>query len=259
MKYEIVDVTPDNLGSYDLFCKKSKPKEAGYQNKIGWYNKRFDDGLRIKLLRVDEGKKDLVSRGFIEYVPAENGWRAINAPGYMLVHCIWVIGRNKKKGYGSELLSACIEDAKNLGKSGVVSVVSKGNWLPGIKLFNKFDFEIVDKAAPAFELSVMKFGDHPDPSFPTNWEERAAKFGKDLTVIKTSQCPYIEDATGNALGAAEELGIPAKVVELQSAKEVQEKSPTVYGIFNVVYDGKILSHYQLLKKEFVKYLEEARG
>ena len=28
-EYEIVDVTPGNLERYDLFCKKSKPKEAG--------------------------------------------------------------------------------------------------------------------------------------------------------------------------------------------------------------------------------------
>ena len=258
-EYDIVDVTPANLERYDLFCKKSKPKEVGYQQKSVWFRDRFAEGLRIKLLRVDEGKKDLVSRGFIEYVPAEYGWRVVNADGYMLIHCIWVVGRNKKKGYGTELLQACIEDARQSGMKGVAVVASKGNWLPGPELFAKHGFELVDTAPPVFELKVRRFNDAPDPYFPTDWDARLARYGKGLTIVRSHQCPYIDDATDIILDAAEELCMESKVVELATSSQVQERSPSVYGAFNVVYDGKLVSYCWLSKKDAPRVLKELRG
>lgn len=257
--YEIVDVTPENLDRYDLFCKKSKPKEPGYQQKLAWHHDRFKEGLRIKLLMVDEGKPYKVSRGFIEYIPAEQGWRVVNAPGYTLIHCIWVVGKHKKKGYGSRLLETCIEDARQAGMKGVAVVASKGNWLPGLKLFLKHSFQKVDEASPVFELLVKKFTNAPDPSFPADWDERLKKFGKGLTIVRTNQCPYLEDATNIFLDAAKDLGMEGKVVVLKSSAEVQERSPSAYGAFNVVYDGKLVSYCWIVKKDAPKVLAEARG
>ncbi len=258
-EYDIVDVTPTNLERHDLFCKKSKPKEAGYRNKTSWFENRFDEELRIKLLRVDEGKKNLVSRGFIEYIPAESGWRVVNADGYMLIHCIWVVGRNKKKGYGSKLLAACVEEAKSSGKRGVAVVAGRGNWLTDPKFFTERGFSAVDTAPPAFELLAMKFGAAADPSFPTDWEARLRRFGSGLTIVRSHQCPYVDDATGIILDAAEELGMETKVVELTTAKEVQERAPSAYGIFNIVYDGKLVSYCWLSRKDAPKVLAEAKG
>ncbi len=258
-EYEITDVTPGNLERYDLFCKKSKPKEVGYQQKSAWFRERFAEGLRIKLLRVDEGKKDLVSRGFVEYIPAEYGWRVVNADGYMLIHCIWVVGRNKKKGYGSKLLAACVEDARRSGMKGVAVVAGKGNWLPDPKFFTKRGFKAVDTAPPAFELLAMKFGDAAGPSFPTDWDARLRRFGSGLTIVRSHQCPYIDDAANIILDAAKELGMETKVVELATAKEVQERAPSAYGIFNIVYDGRLVSYCRLSKKDAPKVLAEARG
>jgi L-amino acid N-acyltransferase YncA len=254
-EYEIVDVTPDNLVSYDLFCKKSKKKEPGYANKVKWYNKRFEEGLRIKLLCVDEGKPELVSRGFIEYIPTESGWRVVNAPDYMLIHCIWVVGKNKKKGYGSELLDLCVEDAKSTGKNGVAVVVSKKPWLPGPKLFTNHGFFKVDTAPPAFELMVKKFNDAPDPSFPTDWDKRVESFGIGLTIVHTPQCPYFEDAKRFILDSAKDMGMDARVVELKTSQEVQERSPTAYGVYGVVFNGKLKSYAWISEKDTVKLLE----
>jgi ribosomal protein S18 acetylase RimI-like enzyme len=257
--YEIVDVTPENLDRYDLFCKKSKPKEPCYQNKLAWYLDQFKHGLRIKLLMVDEGKPYKVSRGFIEYIPAENGWRVVNAPGYTLIHCIWVVGRHKKKGYGSELLRQVLDDARSQGKKGVAVVASKGNWLPGLKLFLKHGFQKVDEAPPVFELLVHKFTDAPDPSFSTDWDRRAQAFGKGLTIVRTVQCPYILDATDIITSAAKKLGIKSRVVDLETSKEVQDSAPSAYGVFNVVYNGKVISYSWISKKDAPKVMKKARG
>ncbi|NLI99171.1 GNAT family N-acetyltransferase [bacterium] len=257
--YEIVDVTADNLGQYDLFCQKSKAKEKGYKEKVGWFRERSKEGLKIKLLMVDEGKKDLVSRGFIEYTPAEHGWRVVDAPGYMLIHCIWVVGKHKKKGYGARLLKACIKDAEEAGKKGVTVIASDANWLPGKKIFINHGFEIVDKAPAVFDLLVKRFTPSPPspaPSFPADWEARLKRYPKGLTILRTRQCPYTEDATGIALKTAKERNIEARAVELATSKDVQTLSPSAYGVFSIVYNGNLLSYHYLLEKDLAARLDE---
>jgi len=127
--HEIVSVTPENLDRYDLFCKKSKPKEAGYSNKTVWFNEHYATGLRMQLLHIDEGKKQKVSRGFVEYIPGEAAWRAVNAQGWLFIHCLWVVGRNKGRGYGTQLLKTCLNDAKENGFAGVAMLTTNGNFL----------------------------------------------------------------------------------------------------------------------------------
>ncbi|MBN2379499.1 GNAT family N-acetyltransferase [candidate division WOR-3 bacterium] len=256
--YEIIDVTPENLDRYDLFCKKSKPKEVCYQNKLAWYREEFKKGLRIKLLMVDEGKPYKVSRGFVEYIPAEHGWRVVNAPGCILIHCIWVVGRHKKKGYGAELLQLVLDDAKAQGKNGVVVLASTGNWAPSPAFLGKYGFVKVDQAPPSFLLMVHKFADAADPSFPDDWDKRAQALGKGLTVVRTVQCPYLLDATDIVVDEAKKQRMEASIIDLKTPKEVQQRSPSAYGVFNVVYNGHILSYCWISKKDVPAVLAEAK-
>ena len=83
-----------------------------------------------------------------------------------------------------------------------------------------------------------------------DWEARAKRFGKGLTVLRSDQCPYLEDATNTLLEAAEEKGFKSPVVELKTAAEAREVSPSPYGVFNVVQDGRFLGYRHLLKEEF---------
>jgi hypothetical protein len=103
---------------------------------------------------------------------------------------------------------------------------------------------------------VHRFGSAPEPTLPIDWDARAKAFGRGLTVIRTPQCPYIENATSGILSFAEARGIKAKAVELKTAKEVQERSPFAYGVFGTVLDGKPLAYQYLLEKDFDKLLQE---
>ena len=103
---------------------------------------------------------------------------------------------------------------------------------------------------------ALRFGSAPAPSLPDNWGERAQAFGHGLTVIRTPQCPYIENGARDILTFAKEKGIRARSVELKSAQEVQEKSPSAYGVFGTVLDGKLLAYQYLLQKDFDKLLLE---
>ena len=254
-KVKIVSVNADNVDAEGFFCYKSKPKSEGYGRKLDWLKQRFSEGLRIKILY--EGKR---SFGFIEYIPGEFAWRAIKANGYLVVHCIWVVGRGKKKGYGSRLLNECVEDAREMGKHGVAMVTSSRHWLAGKKLFLKNGFEVVDQAPPSFELLVKRFDDGaPLPTFPQDWDERASRYGAGLTVVYANQCPYIRDAVQQYVDLAEEKGVEARVVKVTSSQEVQDTAPSAYGVFNVVYDGRLVTYHYMGKKEKEALIELWKG
>jgi ribosomal protein S18 acetylase RimI-like enzyme len=241
---EIVTVDAANVGEQGFFCYKSKPKSVGYGQKLDWLRQRFSEGLRIKILY--EGERSV---GFIEYMPGEFAWRAVNAAGYTLIHCIWVVGKAKGQGYGRRLLDGCLQDARQAGAHGVAMVTSKRTWLAGKKLFLKAGFEVVDQAPPCFELLVKRFDAAPLPLFPRNWQERRARFGSGLTVVRSGQCPYIEDAVREVMRMAGEQGVTARVVRPTSGQELQESAPSPYGVFDIVYDGELHSYQYLGRKE----------
>ena len=161
---EVVPVNVGNLATRGYFCRKSKMKTLGNQRKVDWATERFGEGLEIEIV-YDDGR----SVGFVEHLPGEHAWRAVVADGYTLIHCIWVVGRAKGKGYGSQLLGRVEASAQAQGRNGVAMVVSSGNWLADEMLLTKHGYTVVDEAPPSFRLMVKSFGDGPVPRFPTNW------------------------------------------------------------------------------------------
>ena len=212
---------------------------------------RFEEGLRIKILFEDKR-----SVGFIEYIPGEHTWRVVEAPGYLVIHCLWVVGRAKVKGYGSRLLNECVEDARQQGKSGVVMVSSRGNWLANEKVFLRNGFENVGSAPPSFDLLVKKVKEDPEPVFPQDWEERQKQYSSGVTIVYADQCPYMPDAVQQAVDAFATRGLEAKVVKLENSAEVRAKSPTAYGVFGIVIDGRLFTYHYLGRKELKRLDEE---
>jgi hypothetical protein len=185
----LIEVNKSNVKKTGFFCKMSQKKNEGYQRKLNWLNARFDEGLKIKMLDIKLGL-----RGFIEYIPSKYACRPVYADDYMFIHCLWVVGQSKGKGYSKLLVDECIKDAKKAGMNGVAMIVSEGNWLIGKDILLKMGFESVDKAPPAFDLMVLKFKKCSDPSFPNDWNKRAAKYSDGFTVVRTDQGPYLDDA-----------------------------------------------------------------
>jgi ribosomal protein S18 acetylase RimI-like enzyme len=246
----IIDVTADNVEKTGFFCLMSRRKSEGYQRKLRWLHERFDEGLRIKMLDLSEG-----GRGFIEYIPGEYAWRPVEASGYLFIHCLWVVGKSKGNGYAKLLLRECLADANRCGAQGVAMVTSEGNWLVGKKLLLNRGFKSVDQAPPGYELLAKDIGPAPPPLFPTDWDRRAASFGEGLTVVRTDQCPYLDDAVNTTLEAGRERGLKIRAVELSSAREVRERAPSPYGVFSIVVDGEVLSHYYQPKKKLNELLD----
>lgn len=237
----IIDITEENLDEQNIFCQQSKKKEEGYQAKVAWFRERLQEGMKLKILNVYEGKRGYKTRGFIEYIPSEFTWRGIKAEDYMVIHCIWVVGQNKGKGYGTKLLKECMQDAK--GMNGVAVVTNKkGHWLPNPKLFKKHGFKVVDIVYDTQELWVKKFNESaPEPRFfPL---ARKSEYEKGFTVLTSDQCPYNPAAAKLVKIFAEKRDLPFRLIKLKTAKEAQENGYTPFGTFCIIFNGEYLSYY----------------
>jgi hypothetical protein len=154
-------------------------------------------------------------------------------------------------------------------------LTSNRTWLVSKDILERSGFAELISAPPSFQLMVARFGSGPshgdnsqstalrtgsEASLPQNWEERARAFGRGLTILRTPQCPYVENATSALLSFAEERGIKAKVVEFKTAQEVQKRSPSAYGAFGIVLNGRFLAYSYLSPKDFDKLmLERSQG
>lgn len=249
--FKIIDITDKNVNEYGLFCHKSKFKEMGYKNKLKWFIDKHKQGLRIKLLLVYEGsKRGFRSRGFIEYIPGEYSFRGIEADGWMVIHCLWVIGKIKNEGLGSKLLEECFKDAKNM--NGVVVVTSSKNWLRG-KLFIKNGFEKIDESPP-FELYIKKFKENSNlPKFLVS-KEKNYNYKENLIIIKSDQCPYEYNTIKRIEEMAKNLKIPLRIKYLSCSKDVKNNCFQPFGSFCVLYKGRVISYYPFIGEEIIKVL-----
>lgn len=248
---KIIDLNEDNFSEIGLACYTRRKDREGYQRSVRWLKERFAEGMKIKIIR-DEG------RGLIEYIPGEYAWRAAHAEGYMFIHCLWVVGKSKGKGYATALLNECIKDAKKSGMLGVAVVTSERPWLVGESIFLKNGFDTVDEAPPSFKLLVKKFDDAHSPSFVHDWERKMKRCGRGLTIFTSDQCPHFDFSVKWLIEAGEDLGIKTQVVKLKSPEDVRKLSPTAYGVFGVIFDGKLVSYHYIFKVELLKYLKKLK-
>ena len=149
---EYIKVTKENLEEEHICCAISNNKDVQVSSKKAWLLERFDEGL-VFLKSVERGKC------FIEYIPAENAWNPIDAPGYMYIDCLWVSGSLKGHGYSSDLLSECIKDSKDKGKNGlcILAAAKKKPFLADPKFLKYKGFEVCDEADNGIQLWYLPF------------------------------------------------------------------------------------------------------
>jgi L-amino acid N-acyltransferase YncA len=245
---DIIDTNATNICDHP-FCVGA---QTGHPHKTAWLKKRFAEGLKFKVLRVDGEEA-----GFIEYVPGEMTWRPIEAAQYMVIHCIMLNKKaHKGRGYGSLLVREALSDAKKANMKGVAVVASGGTWMAGPGLFLRCGFECVDTAPSSFQLMAKKWGNPPSPRFKTGWERTLRrKYASGLTILRSDQCPYIAKSMPDILRACEEFEVQPRVVELRSARQAQN-APSAYGIFNIVYNGQVVADHPISATRFKNILRK---
>lgn len=248
----VIDIDRENIAQYSPgpTCFLN-PKHEGAQKRLEWLKKRFSEGLKIKLL-YSEGDRKVA--GFIEYIPGENAWRSVDAKGYMFIHCIWVYpNKYKNQGYASLLIKECIEDAKAQGKIGVAVITSEGSFMAGKDVFLKNGFKSVASAKPSFELMVKTLKKGPLPKL-MDWEKQLSKH-KGLNIVYTNQCPWVARSIEDLAETAKKKGLKLEVTEFKTAKQAQN-APSVYAVFNLVYNGKLLADHYISNTRFLNIINK---
>lgn len=247
-KMEIVNVTPDNAEQETFFCIKDI-KSPGFKSKQRWFKKQYVEGLRLKILRINEKMV-----GFIEFVPAKKAWRPINAPDFMFIQCITVYSKkDRKKGYATLLIEEAIKEAKALGLSGICTMTSKGAWIANNDLFKKNGFNVLSKKE-RFELLSKKWNeDVQDPEL-IDWTENQKEYNG-WYLVYADQCPWHEKSAFDLLNTAMDYGIDLNIKKIESVKQAKQ-APSGFGVFSLLHDGKLLEDHYISATRFRNILKK---
>lgn len=241
-------VGPENLADCGIGCL-SNPKNQGYGPKVEWLQARFADGLRFLLFRDDKGK----ALAFLEYVPGEHAWRPVDAQGWLFVHCLWVYQKGQKVGgLGSRLIQGVIEEARQAKATGVAAMVSDGAWMTGKQLFLKNGFEETAEA-DRFQLVSYRLKKGPEPRFRDISGNLAKCRG--LHIVYADQCPMLPKSVNDLSEMAAEHGLKLKVTRLKNARDAQN-APSYYGVFSLIWNGRLLSDHYVSKGRFKNILRK---
>jgi GNAT superfamily N-acetyltransferase len=251
-EHEIVETNAGNIVGCS-FCGYKNASNLGHRRKTVWLKERYPEGLRFKVLRsVRSG-----GIGMIEYAPGNQSWRPVEAEGYLVIHCLMVNGRHKGKGLGALLLDSCLRDAKKSKCRGVAVVTSSGSFMAGSDLFIKAGFVCVERCPP-YELLVKKLVKAaPDPRFIVEREPLLRRYRKGLTILAADQCPMVPKCVAEIAEVSRALGLKPKVVRIRSAKASREL-PTPYGMFSILYDGKLIADRPVSATRFTNIMSEFR-
>lgn len=247
---ELIQLTKENIEQEHICCAISNNNDIQVVSKKTWLENRFEDGLVFL-------KGNVRGKCFIEYIPAENAWEAIDAKNYMYIDCFWVSGQFKGHGYSNELLNACIEDAKQKGKSGLVilSANKKMPFLSDPKYLKYKGFEVVDKAMPYFELLCLKFEKNAHlPRFKEHVKN--PHIDKDGFVLYyTSQCPFNVKYVPIIEQVAKDRNVPFEAIQIESTKQAQ-MAPAPFTTYSLFYNGNFVTNEILSDNKFDKLITE---
>ncbi|MBN2030586.1 GNAT family N-acetyltransferase [bacterium] len=247
-KTHIVEVTADNIAEHPQAICFINPKHPLYHKKADWLKKQFKNGLKIKLLYIKNEKRAI---GFIEYVPGEYCWRSVDAKGYMFIHCLWTNGKKyQHQGLGSLLIQEAEKDARNM--LGVAVVTSDESFMANKKIFLKSGYTLMSESGKE-QLMVKLFKKGPIPHI--NDSKSELKKYKGLTIVYSKQCPWVARFIEEVKPILKEKKMNPTVIKLKTPDEAQN-SPSLYGVFNLIKDGRLLADRYISTTRFLNILKK---
>jgi GNAT superfamily N-acetyltransferase len=247
-EYEIIDTNGENISGCS-FCGYKDADNLGHHRKSAWLKQRYPEGLRFKVLR----SRKFGDIGMIEYAPGKHAWRPVEAPGYLVIHCLMVNGKHKGKGLGTLLLESCLRDAKKSNCRGVAVVTSSDSLMAGSDFFLNAGFVTVE-SAPPYELLVKKLKKTaPDPRFIVRRERLLERYKNGLTILAADQCPMVPKCVADIAELSRNLGMEPKVVRVRDAKASREL-PTPYGVFSIIYEGTLIAGRPVSARRFASLM-----
>ena len=245
---KIVEVTPENIAAEGIFCAKDF-KSQGFENKRLWYEKQYEQGMRLCILKNEEGK----AIGFVEYVPADQAWRPLESPGLLFIQCIMVYAKkDREQGLGALLIDHCEQEAKALGLHGLCTLTSSGAWVANKKLFKKQGFTKADTRG-RFELMYKTWRAVDKPRL-IDWEAKQANY-QGWHLIYADQCPWHIKSVEALQKVAKEHGFEINIQRITTVEEAKA-APSGFGVFSLLLDGRLLEDHYISETRFRNILKK---
>jgi len=233
---------PEDLDEHHLCCALGDPKHrAGVEAKRAWLRSRMAEGLVFR-------KLDVRGKVFIEYAPAEVAWRPVVAPGFLVVHCLWVSGRFAKQGHGRALLRSCMDDAERQGKAGVVvaSAKRKRPFLADPRFLARMGFEVVDVAGE-WRLYAWRGPAGRDARVPRLAEAvhrgaAAPTSAGSFVATVTDQCPFNRHWAEVVASDLRAAGHEARVRSIDTVAEAQQVASPL-GAYGLTRGEGLVAHH----------------
>lgn len=228
---EFINLTAENLVDEHLCCIiRSKKPHPGVEAKRQWLSERLREGHVFRKLNAK-------ATVFIEYAPLERAWVPVTGDHYIYIYCLWVLGNQKGKGYGRELMEYCLADARENGRSGVCMLGAKKQkaWLSDQSFAKKFGFETVDVTEEGYELLALSF-DGTSPHFTEN-AKKSKIDNEELTIYYDRQCPYVYQSIEFVRKYCMENKVSVSLILVDTLEKAKEL-PCVFNNWAVFYKGK---------------------
>ncbi|MDF9867063.1 ribosomal protein S18 acetylase RimI-like enzyme [Bacilli bacterium PM5-3] len=239
-----IKINSSNVDTEHFGCALSNKDETS--SKREWIKENLkNDYTFLKL--------DARGKVFIEYVPLDNACTCIKGDNYLFIDCFWVSGSFKNKGIGKELLTQCLNEAKQKGYNGVVALSAKTKkpFLSDPKFYKKHGFEVVDTFKPYYELLCLKFKDAKNPEFISN----EFKYSKDgICIIYSQHCPFTKSNVEKIKKVVEKFKIPFEAVKIDSIQKGKE-APNPFTTYSFYDNGEFITNEIFSEKKLLKYLE----
>ena len=244
---KLVGVTAANIGEHPQAICFINPQHEHFHHKVDWLKAQFKNGLQIKLLYPAGEKR---AAGYIEYVPGEHCWRGVRAKGYMFIHCLWTTGKSRQhQGLGGQLIGAVETEAK--GMLGVCVLTSDKSFMARRDIFLKLGYRVAAEAQNE-QLLVKQFKAGPLPTL--NEQRPTAATGKGLAIVYSKQCPWVARFVEEAKPILKKMNVALAISELKTPAQAQN-APCVYGVFNLLYHGRVLADRYISTTRFLNILK----
>ena len=145
-----------------------------------------------------------------------------------------------------------MEEAGKGSSLGVATMVSDGPWMTGRKVFLRNGFQEIAET-DRFQLLIHRLKEGPEPGFRDISGNLAAYQG--LNVVYSPQCPMLPKSVNDLAEMAAEHGLELRITVLESAREAQN-APSYYGVFNLIWNGRLLSDHYVSKGRFKGLLKK---
>jgi hypothetical protein len=168
----------------------------------------------------------------------------------MFIHCLWTTGKQfQHNGLGALLVRAVEAEAKDM--LGVCVLTSDQAFMVRRDIFLKLGYRVATESGNE-QLMLKQFKAGPLPSLGK--PRPGTGTGKGLAIVYSRQCPWVARFIEEVKPILKKMNLAPSFSELKTPAQAQ-KAPTHYGVFNLLYDGRILADRYISTTRFLNILK----